>query len=241
MERRKRNRGYDRFFTHVVDDRSIKHEVMRNLDLLSVLGAQYHDHALEAWPTDKDADAAERLLASSTTQPRVALGPGAGHPKRIWPIARFAEVGHWLIERGARLVVVGGASDVAFGDELRRRLGSAVEDLTDKTSLRETVAVLKMCALFCGNDGGPMHMAASVGIPVVEISCHPEGGDVLHPNSPLRFGPWEVSHRVLRPEEPAAGGCANGCHVRSPHCILNVRVDSAIEALESLIAETGAL
>jgi lipopolysaccharide heptosyltransferase II len=240
VEKRKQNQGYDRFLTHIVDDRSIKHEVVRNLSLLPVLGAKAHDQSLEAWLSDKDADFANEVLASSQEQPRVALGPGAGHPRRMWPVARFAEVGRWLIERGARVIVVGGPNDEGLGDELRRRLGSAIIDLTSKTSLRESAAVLMKCALFCGNDGGPMHLAAAAGIPIIEISCHPQSGHDLHPNSPVRFGPWGVPHRILRPEA-LADGCTDACRVRSPHCILNVGVESAVEAIASLIDETGGL
>jgi heptosyltransferase-2 len=152
---------------------------------------------------------------------------------------RFIHVGRWLAERGARLVVIGGSGDEALGSEIRRRVGGAVIDLTGRTTLRQSVAVMRHCSLFCGNDAGPMHLAAAAGIPVVEISCHSRIGHELHPNSPARFGPWGVPHRIVRPAEPA-DTCFRGCHVPSAHCILNVNVDSVVDAIDSLIDETGA-
>jgi ADP-heptose:LPS heptosyltransferase len=231
---------HDRFLTRVIDDRSVKHEVQRNVDLLSGLGIppSSRQHKLEVWLTDEDQSLANRIVASSNATKLVALGPGAGSPKRMWPIERVEEVGRWLADGGARLVVVGGPGDEGFGEHLSRGIGDEVIDLTNRTTIRETAAVLAHCSLFCGNDSGPMHLAAAVGLPIVEISCHPLHGDKLHPNSPKRFGPWGVPLRVVQPEGPK-DDCATGCRVESPHCILNVRVDSVIAAIESLEVETS--
>jgi ADP-heptose:LPS heptosyltransferase len=235
-QREKRNRGYDRFFTMVVRDRSVKHEVERNLDFLSILDAEALDLSLEAWLSTDDENFADQVLASAGTPMRVAIGPGAGSAMREWPIERFVEVGRWLIDRGGSLVVVGGAGEVLLGDRIRRSLGSRVLDLTNKATLRETIATLKQCSMFCGNDAGTLHLAAAAGIPVVEVSCHPRGGDDLHANSPKRFAPWGVPHRILQPEHPALG-CSVGCRASAPHCILNVPVSSVIRAMNSLIDE----
>jgi ADP-heptose:LPS heptosyltransferase len=232
---RTQNGAYDRFYTLVVDDRSVRHEVERNLHLLSALRADVHDDALELWLSDEDERFASQTLASTDAEALVALSPGAGSPRRIWPIQAYVQVGHWLVDQGARLVVVGGLGDEGWGEELQR-IGGDVIDLTNRTSIRETAAVLARCSLFCGSDSGPMHLAAAVGVPIVEISCHPMSGDDLHPNSPKRFGPWGVPNRVVQPEAPK-DDCAAGCRFEVPHCILNIRVDSVIAAIESLMVE----
>jgi ADP-heptose:LPS heptosyltransferase len=232
-----KNSAYDRFYTMVVNDRSVRHEVERNLHLLSELQTDVHDDALELWLSDEDRRFASQVLASSGAESFVALSPGAGSPRRIWPIERYVEVGRWLVDRGARLVVVGGPGDEGRGEQLRR-IGSQAIDLTNRATVRETAAVLAHCSLFCGNDSGPMHLAAAAGVPIVEVSCHPMSGDDLHPNSPKRFGPWGVPNRVVQPETPI-DDCAAGCRFEVPHCILNVRVDSVVAAIESLGVETG--
>lgn len=238
----KQNAGLDRFLTQVVDDRSLKHEVQRNLDLLLALGVVASDDRLEVWLSDEDQEAADQILASLGPGPLVALavGAGVGRGEKIWPIERFVEVGQWLKDRGFGLVVVGGAGEERLGEELRRCLGSGLIDLTNRTSLRQTVAVLCRCSLFCGNNAGPMHLAAAAGVPIVEVSCHSLRGDDFHQNSAKRFGPWGVPNRIVRPEEPQ-DGCVPGCWVPAPHCILNVRADSVIDAIASLWDETAVL
>jgi lipopolysaccharide heptosyltransferase II len=232
-----KNGAYDRFYTLAVDDRSVRHEVERNLHLLSELRTDVHDDALELWLSDEDERVASQALASTGAESLVALSPGAGSPRRIWPIQRYVEVGYWFVDRGARLVIVGGPGDESWGAELRR-IGGDVIDLTNRITIRETAAVLAHCSLFCGSDSGPMHLAAAVGVPIVEVSCHPVSGDDLHPNSPKRFGPWGVPNRVVQPETPR-DHCTAGCRFEVPHCILNVRVDSVLAAIESLRDETG--
>lgn len=243
-EREMHDRGDDQFFTHALTDRSICHEVRRNLRLLSLLGVDPLEDRLEISLSDDDELFADGVLAATSPDSVVALGPGAGSPKRMWPIQRFVDVGRWLADQGFAIVVVGGPGEEALGEELWRYVAGELIDLTGRATLRQSAAVLQRCVLFCGNDAGPMHLAAAAGIPVVEISCHPRGGDDLHPNSPTRFSPWGVPNRVVRPDEPADGcatdGCATGCRVPAPHCIANVPVASVIAGVASLLDERTA-
>ena len=234
--RRRQNTGYDRFLTDAVADRTVKHEVQRNLGLLTRLDVSVSDDSLDIWVSEEDELIAKEMVVSSDSGPLFALAPGAGSDRRKWPIERFVEVGRWLIDRGGRVVVVGGPGEERLGAELRRYLGERVIDLTNRATLRQTAVVLRYCSLFCGNDAGPMHLAAAVNVPVVEISCHPVGGDDLHANSPERFGPWGVQQRIVRPEFPRPG-CSAGCRGTTAHCILDVRTTSVISAIESLMED----
>jgi len=236
-EKQRENRGYDRYFTRVLDDRSVVHEVGRNVRFLEALGLTPSSDRLEMWASGEDEVWAGAALGAQRGEAIIALGPGAGSQKRIWPIDRYVEIGRWAMERGGRLVIVGGPDDEARGASLRKALRPDVIDMTGKATLRQTGVLLRRCSLFIGNDAGPMHLAAAAGIPVVGISCHPHGADELHPNSPSRFGPWGVPHRVVRPEKPGEG-CAGGCRARSAHCILGVPVGSVIDAAARLTEET---
>jgi hypothetical protein len=79
-----------------------------------------------------------------------------------------------------------------------------------------------------------MHLAAAVGTPVVEVSCHPRGGDPEHHNAPERFGPWETDAVVVRPDAPLAP-CRGGCSSDVAHCILGVTVDAVTAAAHALL------
>ena len=245
IDKRKRqfNRGFDNLFTHVVLDVTPKHEVERGLDLIRFLGGTVREESLELWLSAEDELRANQLLASHGVDARdllIAFGPGTDDPKRQWPIANFVALGDWLKrEYRARLVVIGGNQDKPLGQVLQTSLGNQLINATGQLTLRQTTALLARCDLFLGNDSGPMHLAAAVGVPVVEISAHPVAGPPLHPRSPVRFGPWGVPCRVLQPSK-AIAPCSDACTATRPHCILSVTVDPVKAASSLLLSQRTA-
>jgi heptosyltransferase-2 len=231
-------KGYERFFTHLVDEPRPKHWVQYSLDLLRWLGGTVrHDH-LEVWCSDEDEAFAEMTLVRAGVSRRdvvVAICPGAGAPKRVWPLHRFAELGRWLQEEwGVWLLLIGGKDERAIANELQERVGGKVINMVGKTTLRQTASLLRRCALFIGGDTGPMHIAAAVGVPVIELSCHPKSGAILHDNSPKHFAPWGVPHIVLQPAHPLPP-CTDGCNANEPHCILQITVEEVKRATREML------
>jgi ADP-heptose:LPS heptosyltransferase len=237
-EKRRLNPGLHRLLTHSINESAVKHEVERGLDLIRLLGGAVSEDRVELWVGEEDELFADRLLQHYGIQSDtllLAVGPGAGHPKRMWPISNFVELGTWFKEVfDGFVVVVGSNADKPLGEELRIRLGATVIDGTGRTTLRQTATLLRRCHLFIGSDAGPMHMAAAAERPVVEISCHPLGGSPGHTNSPVRFGPWRVPHVILRPER-SLPGCYEGCHSDQAHCIRGVSVEQVKQALAILL------
>lgn len=233
------NRGFDRLLTHALNDRNPKHEVKRSLDLVRYLGGRTHDEHLELWLSAEDEAFAEQMLGAGylPSIPLVAFGVGAGAAQRRWLIENFVTLGAWLKQCcQANILVVGGRAEQALGRQLAYALGDGVMDMTGRSTLRQTAALLKHCDLYVGNDAGPMHLAAAAGIPVVEISSFPRGGPSWHWNSPLRFSPWGVPHRVLQPEK-ACPPCEEACAATKPHCIKNVTAEQAQQAVAEMLAQ----
>jgi len=237
------NAGFSSLLTDVVRGAPVAHEVERMVEIASALGASEPSAALELWLSDAD-----RLTARAVTErpgvasgaPVVALGIGAADPKRRWPVERFAVVGRALqAQIGAHVLVIGGPGDVAPQHALLAALESNAAGLAGKLTLRETSAVLERCRLYIGNDSGPLHLAAAVDVPCVELSCHPRDGDPQHNNAPERFGPWGVPHAVIRPAHPSAP-CDASCRAREPHCILQLEAMDVVGRAIALAASTGA-
>ena len=238
-EKRQKNAGFDRWYTHVLTDNNLKNEVEHNLDVIRSLGGRIQDERLELWLGKEDEDFADQIMKSydiNLHKHLVAFCPGAGAPKRMWPLANFIELGDWLIrEYYAHILVVGGQGEESLGQEIQQQLGDKVINMVGRATVRQTGALLKHCQLYVGNDTGPMHLAAAAGTPVVEISCHPRTGSLVHDNSPKRFGPWGVLNYVLQPEK-AISPCSNECiAVEAAHCILNVSVQQVKKAVEELL------
>lgn len=233
------NAGFDRMMTDVITDKNAKHEVEHNLHVVRFLGGEVTDARLEVWLDERDRSFAARLLAEHAITPGdpvVALAPGARFGRKQWPIKRFAELGRFLLdEYQPYIVVVGGPDDRPLGERLEAELGTRVINIAGRTTLRQTAAVLECCCLTVSNDSGPMHLAAAVGSPVVEIAWHACGGSPADPDSPARFHPWGVPHVVVRPEH-ATDPCRDSCESREPHCILGVETGKVWAAARGLLA-----
>jgi len=233
------NRGFDSLLTQRFPDSNIKHDVQHNLDFIRFLGGDVREDHLELWLSGEDELFVDDLLRRQEVRSGeflIALGLGAGARKRQWPPESYGRISEWLQNQfHVRIVLIGGVGDKSIGRDLRNRLGGTAIDSTGKTTLRQTGALLKRCNLYIGNDAGPMHIAAAVQIPVVELSCHPKTGSDHSVNSPLRFGPWKTRAVIIQPEDTRAP-CLDECSAREPHCILGISVEQVEEVLTELLS-----
>lgn len=234
------NQGFDQLYSHILPDRTVKHEVERGLDLIRFLGSRAEHASLELWATEADETYVRNMMQSHHVHKAnrlIAFGPGAASATRQWPVDSFIKLGRWLLDKyPLRIVVVGGPNECILGRQIEESLGERVVNVVGATSLRELGVLLKTCLLYVGNDSGPMHLAAAARVPVVEISCHPASGNQNLSNSPKRFGPWGVVSRVLQPER-AAAPCQGSCTSRDAHCIRLVSVATVREAVTACLLQ----
>ncbi len=119
------------------------------------------------------ASAASILRASGRMGPGplVAIHPGASKEPRAWHADRFGELGRRLAQTaGARIVLLGGPADQDRLQAIAARIPAGLALLPrGPVSIKETGAMIERCSLFVGNDSGPMHIAAALGVPTVGI------------------------------------------------------------------------
>lgn len=63
-------------------------------------------------------------------------------------------------------------------------------------------------------------------------------GSSYHANSPKRFRPWSVPHRILQPDNVETT-CFEGCTSETAHCILCLTFDEVKEAADELLSQLG--
>lgn len=122
--------------------------------------------------------------------PLVALHAGASKEPRAWHPDRFGLLGRRLVERhAARVVLLGSASERELMDRIAAAMPRQGVFLPQPDlSLKITGAILERCDLFVGNDSGPMHVAAALGVPTVAI---------FGPGAPSRTAPVGARAPVL--------------------------------------------
>lgn len=115
------------------------------------------------WLSEEEEADGRSLLASLPDGgvPPVALHPYATHPDKAWKESSWRRLMSILDERGLPWIVIGrgkGMEDLP-----------AVRDFTNRTTLRETCALLRASSVLVTGDSGPMHLAGAVGTPVVAL------------------------------------------------------------------------
>lgn len=174
------------------EDRT-RHLVDRYLDVLAPLGIGEVSRIPRLAPGQEDRDEAERFLLSEDAagdRPLAGFFPGAGHPLRCWPLARFAEVAARLEQSdGTRSVLFLGPEEHGMAEQARS-VFPAGTIVVERRSLSQFAAIAERLAIMISNDTGPMHVAAAVGTPVLVIV------GPIHPES-LLFIPVGEQHRVV--------------------------------------------
>lgn len=222
-------------FDLTVLDEAVMHEVLRARSLIKALGGVPSNFGPEIFPGDEQVNKAADLLREAPPEAwKIAVGIGAQHAFRRWPLERYAQVIEKLAaNRSVFAVILCGPSEVEDGARFAKMLNVPTRIIADK-DLRTVAAVLTRCSVFIGNDSGPSHLAAASGCPVVVVSPHPLDGDLNHPNSPLRFSPYSPQCLVLQPIK-VMGSCLNYCSADVPHCILAVTPETVIQSVFELL------
>jgi heptosyltransferase-3 len=112
--------------------------------------------------------------------PLLVVHPGAGGLAKRWPVAGFVEtLGGLRARRRLRVVVHQGPADHEVATTLAAQLGGGAIVLKEPT-LTTLAGALAHAAAYLGNDSGPSHLAAAVGVPSV----------ILFEAAKLAWRPW---------------------------------------------------
>jgi len=112
------------------------------------------------------------LPAAFLARPLVCIHPGVGNMVRQWPAASYAALIDLLAgEAGLHVVLIGAAAEAPIAERIVRSVTwpGSVESLAGRVKLADLPAVMRACVLFVGNNSGPQHMAASLGLPAIGV------------------------------------------------------------------------
>jgi lipopolysaccharide heptosyltransferase II len=162
----------------------------------------------------------------------VAFHPGSPVGLKRWNPSNFAELGDMFVrELGARVLIVGSRAETEISEAVMRRMKTEPVDLTGRTDLLTLAGVLERCDLFVGNDSGPMHIAAALGVKTIGL---------FGPSSPERFGPYGDHCLAIRPKIDCPPCMSHRCRLRPGGCMDEINVEeillSALKLLRHQLA-----
>jgi predicted lipopolysaccharide heptosyltransferase III len=186
----------------------------------------FHDPDLE--PKVRDTLQQNELQPGA---PYVVIQPTSRFFTKEWTATGFAAVADYIESRlGFRVVLAGAPGE-------RRKLEDVAVNcssqpvILETTSISELICVLRHARLFVGNDSGPTHIAAALGIPVV----------VLFGSSDSRvWYPWKATHEIVQNSFDCNPCPGYRCAVYGePRCILSISVDQVTHAIERVLSHVA--
>jgi heptosyltransferase-2 len=171
--------------------RGQKHEMEHDLDMAKALGAQRDDETIDLPVDEASHHKVRRLLESEGIDSNtilVGIHPG-GMPSRRWPLENFARAIEEIRAKiSCRFVITGSGSEAELANRLKAVDPALVADLCGRLTLKELGALISRCHLYISNDTGPMHMAASLKVPLVAI---------FGPGKMAYFDPRYISEKAV--------------------------------------------
>lgn len=230
---------YDLYFTNLFYDTSIKHDIEKNLDLLKFADAEVGDNSLEVWLTEKDRENARQLMEEYGLDDRsknMIVVLSTSTREREWPVERFAAVCKRINADGYGLsFILLGNGDLArkYADEFKNYIPEA-HNLVDKTTIRESMAVMSMSRYYFGGDTGPLHMACACQLSGVGIYKYAKNLPVGVYDAVKVLYPWQADIAVVQPQS-YINGCEHSCKKEYPHCIAQITEDEVYKILSDRI------
>lgn len=181
---------------------------------------------------DDDVEQAVSLLSEfgrEADKPFVTIAFQAKAESRRWGVENYTELIKKIkMNLGSDIVLVGGEEDLKIGDEIVNDVGKkGIYNLAGKTTIRETAAVMSLSKLFIGNDSGPAHLAAAVGVPVIVLS----GAD-----DPKSTSPQAIDKALIYQDELECISCVkNKCPLKNDDfmkCMRSISIDQVFQAVE---------
>jgi ADP-heptose:LPS heptosyltransferase len=132
---------------------------------------------------------------------------------------------------GLPLVLFGVREERERSDRMLALWRGPTANLCGETSPRVTAAVLRNAAVMVCHDSGPMHLAATMGVPCVAIFSAR--------NPPGEWYPRGDHHTIFYRQPPCWGCELTECIEKKKVCILSITVDEVCAAVLQQLAARG--
>ena len=203
-----------------------KHKAYSYIEIAAALGAPVSEEVYRLQSTKAKRVSLENKLRNNglvAERPIVTVHPGVGRLQKIWTVSGFASIANWLAAKEYQVVFVGGPGELDRTREIISLINHQTYNLVGILSLGELMALFEICSLFLGNDGGPMHLAAAKGTPIVAMFGYADES---------RWGPRCEKSIILRGQERCLDCSRKEC--QDPKCINTLSSDAVKSAIETL-------
>lgn len=220
-------------FDKAVPKKFDRHEKDEFLSVLDGIVGNRAGGSLELWETETGKKEWDQSVPAEWKRAafKVLIHPGCGRDgtPREWPLANYAVLGNWLINRyGASIFISGGPDEKRKGDALHRFLNRKALNLAGSLGWEGALTLVNKMDLVLSGNTGLMHVAAAFG--KKQVALH-------GPTDPKLWGPLNENARVLQSSCPRCPSLKLGFeyHRRDQSCMGKIPLESVKKTVESLI------
>ena len=205
----------------------MRHEVERQLALVAAVGLRSGDEHLRFCYCIEDVRRLQdcmRAAGHDPQRPYFVVHPGASAASRRYPPERFGiAAGLIAAATGCTAIFSGGEHERALVEQARAAMNAPSISLAGAIGLGELAALIAGAEVLVANNTGPVHIAAAVSTPVVDLYA------LTNP----QHTPWRVLSRVLNHDVPCRYCLKSDCPQGHHDCLRKVEPDAvAAAALE---------
>jgi heptosyltransferase-2 len=157
-----------------------------------------------------------------------AAGAAYGRAK-VWPLERYASLAAALVAKtGWRAVAVGSAAERPAAAEILEAVAGPSRNLAGAIGVEDLLSVLRGARAVVGNDSGPVHIAAAMGVPVVAV---------FGSTSPAWTAPRGAAVGIVTAGVDCAPCFKRECPRGDPLCLTEIEVEDVLKALSDVVGK----
>jgi predicted lipopolysaccharide heptosyltransferase III len=163
-------------------------------------------------------------------EPFVIIHPGARRWYKSWPVEKFAMLADSIIEEyNIHVVLAGNENDEAVALKIRSNMKENAINMVGKVSLSELPSFVKKALCLIGNDSAAIHIATSVGTPVIAL---------FGPTDWRCWGPLRDHDRVFAAEFSCrpCGHTRPDCPFGDSYCMSEINFEQIWPAVKDTIS-----
>jgi heptosyltransferase-2 len=220
-----------KFLYHRLKPRDFsQHDVIRNLSILAgELDIDPKSMQMRLFPPPWESISSELQTILPPDTRYAVMAPGSVWLTKMWHWEGYREVAEFLIEKEIRVVLIGAASDKKVCGKVAQ--GLPIVDLSGRTGIEETMAVVQNACLMVCNDSMALHLASALKIPTAAIFC------ATSPS--FGYGPWNNRAIVVEKEgldcKPCRRHGSMKCPTGTQACMQDLEAGRVIDAIRQLI------
>ncbi len=206
------------------------HSAEQQLALLGFVGVPVEDRPkTQLFISKENAEEMDLFLhVYGVDEEEIALiHPAAAFDTKQWSAANFATIIDYLASRKIFPIVITSPKEEHILDKINVKTSAMFHGFSDLT-LSQVTALASRAKIFVGNDSGIAHIAAAVKTPSVVI---------FGSSNRNHWRPWtDAPHEIVYEEFPCQPCAGYVCkEFGEPKCILSVKTEGVIEAIEKVL------